>query len=130
MNNEVHVSKLPFSTLLNRAIHQRNGASCHEIERRQLAAGRMKLEDFIYNELAKTKTHHNDGDLPEGIYELANEMIAEGFTGQGMRDEENASDYIYMAADNPDVENELPERGFAFWKSAKFHYRKWRMKNR
>jgi hypothetical protein len=128
--NEIHVSKLSLAVLLNRAIHQRNAASCHEIERRQLAqGGRLKLEDYLLSELTRARggTRHDD---EQGIYELANEMIEEGFLGQGMRDEENASDYIKMAADNPSVEDELPESGFAFWKSAKFHYRKWRMKNK
>lgn len=47
-----------------------------------------------------------------------------------MRDEEKAADYIYMAADNPNVENELPESGVRFWKAAKHEFAVWRARKK
>ena len=64
------------------------------------------------------------------IHELAKLMIAEGFIGQGMRNEEKAADFIYMAADNPDVENELPETGFRFWRFAEFYFKRWKARKK
>jgi hypothetical protein len=66
--------------------------------------------------------------LPTSIHELAKIMMSEGFTGQGMRHEEKASDFIMMAAANPNVENELPESGFAFWRAARFRFQLWKAK--
>jgi hypothetical protein len=57
-----------------------------------------------------------------GIHELAKTMLDDGFTGQGMRNSQ-AEDYILMAADNPNVERELPESGFKFWQSAAFYFK-------
>ena len=71
----------------------------------------------------------NDG-LPNGIHELAKLMLSEGYTGQGMWHEEKAADFIYMAADNPNVEGELPESGFLFWKAARFRFKLWKARNR
>ena len=66
------------------------------------------------------------GKLGFSIHELAKQMLKDDFVGQGMRETEKAEDYIYLAADNPDVEEELPEAGFAFWKAADFQYRIWK----
>jgi hypothetical protein len=44
--------------------------------------------------------------------------------------EEKAADYILMAADNPEVEGELPESGFNFWKAARFKFKLWKAKKR
>jgi hypothetical protein len=57
------------------------------------------------------------------IHELAKTMLADGFVGQGMRDEKKAEDYILMAADNPNVEHELPPTGFKFWQAANFFFK-------
>jgi hypothetical protein len=72
----------------------------------------------------------NMNNLPNSIHELAKLMIAEGFIGQGMRHEEKAADYIYMAADNPEVENELPQSGFYFWDAARFRFKVWKARKR
>lgn len=66
----------------------------------------------------------------QNIHKLAQEMIAVGFRGQGMRDEANAEDFICMAADNPRVEEELPPSGFAFWRAAEFRYKVWKARKR
>jgi hypothetical protein len=44
-----------------------------------------------------------------------------------MRDQPRAKAYIDMAASNPRVMDELPASGLAFWKSAEFHYRLWKV---
>jgi hypothetical protein len=49
------------------------------------------------------------------IHELAKEMLANGFTGQGLRDEQKSYNYIILAAANPEVEQELPPSGLKFW---------------
>jgi len=61
-----------------------------------------------------------------GIHELALEMVESGYLGQMMDDEERAKDYIYMAAHNPDVEDELPPRGFSFWRAAPVAFKRWK----
>jgi hypothetical protein len=58
----------------------------------------------------------------------AREMLSVGYTGQNMRDPERAALYIQIAADTPNVEDDLPETGRSFWKSADFHYRIWKKK--
>jgi len=64
------------------------------------------------------------------IHELAKEMEAAGFTGQGMRTPEIAHNYIMMAAENPDIETELPEAGFRFWKACRFAFRVWQVRTK
>jgi hypothetical protein len=64
------------------------------------------------------------------IHELAKEMLDAGYQGQGLRDQERAADYIYLAADNPAVESELPPEGFNFWKAAQFQFRVWQARMR
>jgi len=59
------------------------------------------------------------------IHELAQQMEADGFTGQGMRNPEQAHGYIMLAADDPDIEAKLPEPGIAFWKACYWSYRMW-----
>lgn len=59
------------------------------------------------------------------IHALAKEMENTGFTGQGMRTPEQAHGYIMLAADNPNVEAELPEGGIRFWKACYYAYRVW-----
>jgi hypothetical protein len=72
----------------------------------------------------------NEGNIEmTKIHELAKLMIAEGFTGQGMRNKK-AADYICMAADNPDVENDLPQTGFSFWRFAEFYFRLWKARKK
>ena len=57
------------------------------------------------------------------IHDLAKTMLNAGFVGQGMRNPQRAEDYIMMAADNPNVENELPESGVRFFESAYFFFK-------
>jgi len=64
------------------------------------------------------------------IHELAKQMEAAGFTGQGMRNPEQARNYIMMAADNPNVEAELPESGIKFWKACCFAYGVWKARTK
>ena len=63
--------------------------------------------------------------VPLDIHKLANEMVVAGFTGQNMFSPEQAGDYILMAAHNPNIEAELPEKGFAFWRVCAFKFRLW-----
>ena len=65
-----------------------------------------------------------------GIYDLARQMVAEGYFGQGMDHEEKAKMYIIMAADNPKVEEELPPSGFNFWGACEFRYKVWKTRKR
>ena len=64
------------------------------------------------------------------IHELAKTMLIEGFVGQGMRDEKKAEDYILMAADNPNVEKELPASGFKFFEAAHFFFKVFKARKR
>jgi hypothetical protein len=61
----------------------------------------------------------------KGIHESAKRMLANGYKGQGLNDEVRAHDYIVLAADNPAVEDELNEQGFAFWRACTFQFRVW-----
>jgi len=72
----------------------------------------------------------NPNDKEISIHMLAKEMEEGGFTGQGMKNPEQAHSYIMMAADNPNVEAELPEPGLKFWKACLFHYRVWQARKR
>jgi hypothetical protein len=144
MSNDIHVSKLSIDELLIRAIHQGNGASRHEINRRQIERKMPvpKLGDFLLDELMKSRgveratpvvpdagddlAEIDISDDPDMICVSARKMVRDGFKGQGMRDIDRAWSYIRMAADNPRVMDELPESGTAFWKSASFHYRLWK----
>jgi hypothetical protein len=74
----------------------------------------------------ETQVSQDPGDR-DPTSTFACECIAAGYLGQNMRDPERAEAYIRMAADNPNVEAELPESGRAFWKSARFNYRLWRV---
>ena len=62
----------------------------------------------------------------KGIHELAKEMLAQGYQGQGLWDEPKAQNYIILAAANPEVELELPPSGFNFWKACAFHFKIWK----
>jgi hypothetical protein len=64
------------------------------------------------------------------IHELAKEMEAAGFTGQGMRNPEQARNYIMMAADDPNVEAEVPEAGIKWWRVCHFAYRVWQARTK
>jgi hypothetical protein len=138
---ELHNASI--DVLLIRVIDQGNGASRHEIKRRQMLVKPMpKLSKYLLDELMKfegvervepiIRDHGNDlheidiSDTPDMICTLARKMMRDGFKGQGMRDQERASAYIKMAAANPKVMDELPDSGHAFWKSAQFHYRMWK----
>jgi len=57
-------------------------------------------------------------------------MLAAGFAGQGMREQPKAEMYILLAADNPNVESELPEQGLRFWAACDFQYRVWQARQR
>jgi hypothetical protein len=61
-----------------------------------------------------------------GIHDLAKQMLAAGFTGQGLWDESKAQDYIIMAAANPEVEQELPPSGFGFWRACHHQFKIWK----
>lgn len=67
--------------------------------------------------------------LPNNIHELAKVMVSEGFIGQGMQNDQ-AGVYIFLAADNPDVERELPPNGLKFWKIARANFRLWRARKK
>lgn len=60
-----------------------------------------------------------------GVHDWARRMVAAGYHGQGMKDEEQARIYILMAAEDRNVEDDLPEAGFRFWKAAIFQFRYW-----
>jgi len=64
------------------------------------------------------------------VHELAKEMESVGFTGQGMRNPEQAHSYIMLAADNPNIAAELPEAGIGFWKACRFQYRIWQSRKK
>jgi hypothetical protein len=141
MSVQDHVSNLPLETLVVRAIEQRNSAACHEIVRRKInCRPPVSLKTFLGRELfglsaeAKEVFFDNDdvdlSDEPDQTCILARRMKRDGFTGQNMRESERAAAYIEMAAENPRVEQELPESGRAFWKSADFHYRLWKKTSR
>jgi hypothetical protein len=140
MTNYAH--ELNIDDLLIRAIDQGNGASRHEIKRRQMLIKPCpSLGDYLLDELMKSRgveraqpiMHDQGNDLneidisdnPDMICVTARKMTRDGFKGQGMRDQHRAAAYIKMAAANPRVMDELPESGMAFWKSASFHYRLW-----
>jgi len=59
------------------------------------------------------------------VYDLANLMLDCGYIGETLREQDKAGDYIYMAANNPNVEDELPEAGHAFWRAARFDFERW-----
>lgn len=149
-DKHAELKKLSIETLLVRAIAQHNGASMQEIQDRQFARGQPipALGLFLYQELKRIYEAQPPGELttaplakaadlegidisddPDMICTLARRCVRDGFLGQNMRDPEDASLYIRMAADNPRVMDELPEKGLAFWKSADFHFRKWKLKN-
>jgi hypothetical protein len=136
-------AQLNIEELLVRVIGQGNGASRHEILRRQMALNPIpKLSQYLYEELGKmfdevqqTSPPIPDGtdldeielsDDPDHICVLARRLRRDGFEGQNMRDPARAAAYIGLAADNPRVMDELPASGLAFWKSAEFHYRLWK----
>jgi hypothetical protein len=137
-------AQLNIEELLVRVIGQGNGASRHEILRRQMALNPIpKLSQYLYEELGKIfgevqqtspppipdNTDLNEIELsddPDHICILARRMKRDGFTGQNMRDPDRAAAYMGLAADNPRVTDELPASGQAFWKSAEFHYRLWK----
>jgi hypothetical protein len=127
---EHHVSTFSLEKLLVMAIDLGNVAARHEIGRRKIAANKS-LAGYILDELSGVAVDiasDSDGSgLPRGIYECAKRFVAEGYLGQNMREHDKAAMYIRLAADNPNVEDELPESGFGFWKSARFHYRVWLM---
>jgi hypothetical protein len=58
------------------------------------------------------------------IYELANVMRSCGYTGQNLRNP-NAEVYIVMASENPDTDNDLSDRGWKFWETARFKFQCW-----
>jgi len=141
-----HPSEQTLEHLLTLGILRRNAASLQEIERRHIVANvnRQKdeglpaqtLTDFLRDEL-NANVEEDESDYasdqpppPDPICRKAREMLAEGYVGQGMDDPENAELYINMAAENPNVSNELPEKGHLFWKSASFHYQKWKVARR
>jgi hypothetical protein len=64
------------------------------------------------------------------IHELAQQMEADGFTGQGMRTPEQAHGYIMLAADDPDIEAKLPELGLKFWTACYWSYRMWQARKK
>jgi len=57
----------------------------------------------------------NDVLTPQNLgfdpHALANEMIANNWFGQSMWDPETAEEYILMAAANPNIANELNQKG-------------------
>jgi hypothetical protein len=59
-----------------------------------------------------------------GIHDLANVMLDCGYTGEDL-ESPMAEDYIVLAAQDPDVESDLPERGFKFWKTARLKFQVW-----
>jgi len=67
-------------------------------------------------------------DDPDQICQLARESLGfdPPFEGQNMDRQDNAKDYIYMAAENPRVASELPPSGLAFWRAAALGYKRWR----
>jgi hypothetical protein len=134
--SDTHVSQLSLGQLLIRAIDQGNGASRHEIKRRQIERSSrgdpVGLVDFLIEELTKTRGPGADvaginlEDDPDEICILARRQKRDGYRGQGMRDQQRAAGYIDLAAANPRVMEELPPQGQAFWKSCEFHYRLWK----
>ena len=64
------------------------------------------------------------------VHALANDMVSQRFFGEDMDKPENARKYIILAADNPNVEDELPEEGWRFWRAAEFQFRMWKAERR
>jgi hypothetical protein len=64
------------------------------------------------------------------IHELAKQMMDDGYTGEGMNFKIKAFNYILLAADDPNVESELPESGFRFWGAARFQYKLWKARQK
>jgi len=142
--------QMSIDELLVNCIDRRNAASAHELVRRKMQAGKG-ISRYLAGELFKLysaellKEHkvtppsssleetfngeaEFDWSMPvEGnIYKWARKAVEIGFKGQGMREVDKAEDYIIMAADNPNVEDELPESGVAFWKAAVFAMKRWK----
>jgi hypothetical protein len=147
MTDYITLKKLTIDDLLVRAIDQGNGASRQEIKNRQMALKPIpKLGDFLLDELMRTRgveraqpiMHDQGNDLaeidlsddPDMICVTARKCLRDGFRGQNMRDPDRAASYIKMAAANPRVMDELPESGMAFWKSASFNYRLWKLEQK
>jgi len=62
------------------------------------------------------------------VYELANEMLDSGYTGQGLDNVERAEAFITLAAGDPDCEETMPEAAYGFWRAALFQYTVWKAK--
>jgi hypothetical protein len=60
------------------------------------------------------------------IHETAKQMVADGYFGQNMRNQQRCEEYILVAAYDPDIAKKLPPRGFSFWETADFQYRLWK----
>lgn len=60
------------------------------------------------------------------IHEVAKQMVADGYFGQNMLNQQKSETYILLAANDPDVASKLPPRGFAFWETCEFKYREWK----
>jgi hypothetical protein len=70
----------------------------------------------------RTNGANDPQNLNFDIHALANEMIATKWSALSMYDPEKALDFIVMAAANPNIADELPPKGLAFWRAAKFHF--------
>jgi hypothetical protein len=120
--NEVETDRQRVKKLLNSwDTHNEAAKFRNELRKMAWTAGLDNIGDFIES-LFSTPEAVDDGVRPGNIHDLAKRMITDGFTGQGMKEQDKASDYILLAANNPRVEDELPPAGFAFWKAAKFKY--------
>jgi hypothetical protein len=60
------------------------------------------------------------------IHEVAKQMVADGFFGQNMHDQQKCEAYILVAAYDPDIAEKLPPRGFSFWEVCEFKWREWK----
>jgi hypothetical protein len=88
MTHQEQPFRKPLKELLVNAIHRRNAAACHEIERRHIEE-RKALDDYLFQELAKARGFNGQG-------------AAAPMSGHGMRKiktlEELAAAYSHIPA--------------------------------
>ena len=162
--------EMSFEELLINAIQRRHAASCHEIVRRQVNAGKS-LVAFTFDQILAingsrpaTQDVTNviplplqgpggfDGegdssrwdykkepwlkprpdappvdlsDDPDPLCRLAREIIAQDLVKRvatSMDRSDEAEDYIYLAAGNPNALRDMPEKGLSFWRACVFAY--------
>lgn len=67
---------------------------------------------------------NHGGSSGSSISSLANDMIASGWKGEGMKNPRDAMEWVQLAADDPSYRIELGEAE-RFWQAAGSKYKKW-----